>query len=161
MIVDLEKVDSKLFNTLLGEQFAFNMQMYEYRRKRVLFIDTTKKENQMEYLMTFDAFIVLFRSLFLEKSEGCYTAQNYFSALGRDDIACRINAFLDRPFNQYSDLTIRKVLKFLADKFVCHLDPIAPEDLASANSLMATLGNPYVEVNLQYICSELDKIMNE
>ena len=26
--VDLDKVDSKLFDTLLGEQFAFNMQMY-------------------------------------------------------------------------------------------------------------------------------------
>ena len=161
MLVDLEKVDKKLFNTLLGEQFAFNMQMYEYRLKRVLSIDTTKKENQMEYLMAFDALIALFRSLFLESFKGCYTAQNYFTALGREDIACRIDAFLNGPFNEYSDLTIRKVLKFLADKFVCHLDPITPGDLGLANSWMAALKNPYVKVNLQYICSELDKIMND
>ncbi len=161
MVVDLEKVDRKLIDTLLGEQFAFNMQMYEYRLNRVLSIDTSVKENQMEYLMVFDAFIALFRSLFLENFKGCYTAQNYFTAIGRDDISCRIDEFLDGPFNDYSDVTIRKVLKFLADKFVCHLDPIKTEDLGLANTWMATLKNPYVKVNLKYICSELGKIMND
>ena len=121
MKVDLDKVDSKLFSHLLGEQFAFNMQMYEYRLKRVLSIDTTIKENQMEYLMTFDAFLALFRGLFLENFKGCYTVQNYFTALGREDIAAKIDAFLDGPFNEYSNETIRRALKFLADKFVCHL----------------------------------------
>lgn len=161
MIVDLNKVDSKLFESPFADQFAFNMQMYEYRLKRVLSMDTTIKENQMEFLMAFDAFIALFRSLFLESFKNCYTVQNYFTALGRDDIAVRIDAFLDGPFNDYSNETIRRALKFLADKFVCHLHPITPEDLGLANAYMSALKNPYVKVNLQYITNELDKIINE
>ncbi len=39
MIINLEKVDSKLFEYPFADQFAFNMQMYEYRLKRVLSID--------------------------------------------------------------------------------------------------------------------------
>ena len=156
----LDKVDSKLFESPFCEQFAFNIQMYEYRLKRVLSIDTTLKENQMEYLMVFDAFIALFRSLFLEGFKNCYTMQNYFTALDRKDIADKIDAFLDGPFNEYSSETIRRALKFLADKFVCHLDPITTEDLGLANAYMSALKNPYVRVNLKYITDELDTIMN-
>ena len=161
MKVDFDKVDSKLFRSPFSEQFAFNMQMYEYRLKRVLAIDTTIKENQMEYLMAFDAFLALFRGLFLESFKNCYTVQNYYTAIGRDDIASKINGFLDSPFNEYSDETIRNALKFLADKFVCHLDPITLEDIGLANAYMAALKNPYVKVNLKYICGELHKIMND
>ena len=160
MEVNLEKVDSKLFETPFGEQFAFNMQMHEYRLSRVLSIDTTIKENQMEYLMAFDAFIALFRGLFLEGFKNCYTVQNYFTALGRKDVADKIDAFLDGPFNEYSSETIRRALKFLADKFVCHLDPITSEDLGWANAYMAALKNPFVKVNMEYIASGLDRIMN-
>lgn len=162
MIIDFDKVDSKLFKSPFSEQFAFNMQMYEYRLKRVLSIDTSLKQNQMEYLMAFDAFLALFRGLFLENNKkNCYTVQNYYKAVGRDDIAAKVDAFLDSPFNEYSDETIRRALKFLADKFVCHIDPITLEDLGLANAYMSALKNPFVNVNLQYICSELDKIMND
>lgn len=161
MEIQLDKIDSKLFESPFGEQFAFNMQMYEYRLNRVLSIDTRIKENQMEYLMAFDSFLALFRGLFLERSKGCYTVQNYYRALRRDDIAKNIDDFLDGPFNDFSDETIRRALKFLADKFVCHLDPITSEDLGLANAYMSALKNPYNKVNLQYICSELDAIMND
>lgn len=160
MKIDIDKIDGKLFDSTFCEQFAFNMQMYEYRLKRVLSIETSIQENQMEYLMAFDAFIALFRGLFLESFPKCFTVQNYFKAVGRDDIAGKIDAFLDGPFNEYSDETIRRALKFIADKFVCHLDPISLEDLGLANAYMSALKNPFVKVNLQYICSELDKIMN-
>ena len=160
MEVNLDKVDSKLFVSPFADQFAFNIQMYQYRLKRVLSIDTTKEENQMEYLMAFDAFLALFRGLFLENFPNCYTVQNYFTALGRKDIEDKIDAFLDGPFNDYSSETICRALKFLADKFVCHLDPITSDDLGLANAYMSTLKNPFVEVNLQYITNELDKIMN-
>ena len=160
MQLNLDKVDNKLFESPFADQFSFNMQMYEYRLKRVLSIDTTLKENQMEYLMVFDAFIALFRSLFLEGFKNCYTVQNCFTALGRKDIADKIDAFLDSPFNEYSNETIRRALKFLADKFVCHIDPITTEDLGLANAYMSALKNPYVRVNLKYITDELDTIMN-
>jgi len=160
MEVNLDKIDNTLFESPFNEQFEFNMQMYEYRLKRVLSLDTTIKGNQMEYLMAFDAFMTLFRALFLENFKNCYTVQNYFRTLGREDVSNRIDAFLDGPFNSYSQETIRRVLKFIADKFVCHLDPITFEDLALANTYMAALKNPYVKVNLQYICSELNNIMS-
>lgn len=161
MGVNIDRIEDKLLNSPFGEQFRFNMQMYQYRLERVLSIDTTIKENQMEYLMTFDAFLALFRGLFLERLENCYTVQSYFKAIGRDDISERIDSFLSEPFNEYSDVSIRKVLKFLADKFVCHLDPITFEELGLANAYMATLKNPYEKVNLQYIATELNKIMND
>ena len=94
MEVNLDKVDSKLFVSPFADQFAFNIQMYEYRLKRVLSIDTTIRENQMEYLMAFDAFIALFRGLFLESFPNCYTVQNYFTALGRKDIEDKIDALI-------------------------------------------------------------------
>lgn len=46
------------------------------------------------------------------------------------------------------------------DKFSHHLDPISSEDLGLANAYMAALKNPDVKVNLPYITSELDGIMN-
>lgn len=147
-------------DTLFVEQFLFNNQQLEYRVNRAWNIDRTKKENQSEYLMAFDSALCLFRAMFLEKKANNYTYQNYFNKIvQRPEIAEKINIYLDSPFD-YTGKSIRLVLKFLADKFVCHVDSITTIDLGLANALMASLGNPYFENNLINIISKLNEIIS-
>lgn len=111
--------------------------------------------------MRFDSFLVLFRALFLEKGTEQYSVQNYFREKGEDNIAQEIDDYLDRDMFLWADKSIRNTLKFLADKFVCHIDPIEREDLAFANYCMTHLGNPYVDNNLQQIMESISDIISK
>jgi hypothetical protein len=111
--------------------------------------------------MLFDSFLALFRALFLEKGAKQYTVQNYYRAKGDDEIANKIDDFLDTKIFSWCDKSIREVLKFIADKFVCHIDPIDRDDLAYANFCMSHLGNPYVDNNLKDIMHTISKIMKK
>lgn len=155
-----EKVYKSLYERPFAEQVAFNMEQLKYRYARLSGIDTTKKENQSEYLMLFDSFISLFRALFLERGTKPFSVQNFFREKGEDDIAQKIDDYLDSKMFPWSDKPIRDVLKFLADKFVCHVDPISREDLGLANFYMSHLANPYVENNLQSIMNTIFQIMS-
>ena len=156
-----EKTFISLYQRPFAEQIAFNIEQLNYRFKRLSQIDTTNKENQNEYLMIFDSFLALFRALFLEKGAKQYTVQNYYRAKGDDEIAIKIDYFLDTKIFSWSDKSIREVLKFIADKFVCHIDPIDRDDLAHANFYMSHLGNPYVDNNLNDIMHTISKIMKK
>ena len=155
-----EKTFMSLYQRPFAEQVAFNLEQLNYRYARLSEIDTTRKENQKEYLMLFDSFLALFRALFLEKGAKQYSVQNYYRAKGEGDKAQKIDDFLDSKIFLWSDKSIREVLKFIADKFICHVDPISNEDLGLANYYMSHLGNPYVENNLQSIMNTIFQIMN-
>ena len=155
-----EKTFMSLYQRPFAEQIAFNLEQLNYRYTRLSEIDTTKKENQKEYLMLFDSFLALFRALFLEKDTKPYSVQNYYRAKGEDDKAQEIDDFLDSEIFSWSDKSIREVLKFIADKFVCHIDPIEWDDLAFANSCMSHLANPYVNNNLQQIMESISHIIS-
>lgn len=71
--------------------------------------------------------------------------QNYYRKTGRSDVADKIDAFLDPEF---MDVSIRKVLKFIADKFVCHVDKVDNTDIGLCNVWMSDLRNPYFKNNL-------------
>ncbi len=133
--------------------------MFTYRFNRMQAIDVTDAANKMEYLMAFDSAVVLFRALFLENLHKNYTVQNYFRKTGREATAQLIDDFLDQPFCGWADISRRKALKFIADKFVCHLDNVTNEDLGLCNALMSHLNNPYYDNNFKYIVSELDRII--
>ena len=156
-----EKIFLSLYQRPFAEQIVFNIEQLNYRYKRLSQIDTTNKENQNEYLMLFDSFLALFRALFLEKGTKQYTIQNYYREIGEDNIANEIDSFLDRKIFSWSDKSIREVLKFIADKFVCHIDPIDRDDLAYANFCMSNLGNPYFDNNLNDIMLTISKIMKK
>lgn len=156
-----EKTFISLYQRPFAEQIAFNIEQLNYRYKRLSQIDTTNKENQNEYLMLFDSFLALFRALFLEKETKQYTIQNYYREIGEENIANEIDSFLDRKIFSWSDKSIRKVLKFIADKFVCHIDPITSTDLGNANFYMSHLGNPYVDNNLKDIMHTLFEIISK
>lgn len=156
-----EKTFISLYQRPFAEQIVFNLEQLNYRYKRLSQIDTTNKENQNEYLMLFDSFLALFRALFLEKETKQYTIQNYYREIGEENIANEIDSFLDRKTFSWSDKSIRKVLKFIADKFVCHIDPIDRDDLAYANFCMSHLGNPYFDNNLNDIMHTIFEIISK
>lgn len=156
-----EKTIISLYQRPFAEQVVFNLEQLNYRYIRLSQIDKTKKENQSEYLMLFDSFIVLFRALFLEKGLKQYTVQNYYRAKGEDEIANKIDDFLDNKMFSHRDESIREILKFIADKFVCHIDPITRTDLGNANFFMSHLGNPYADKNLNDIMRTISEIMNK
>ena len=156
-----EKTFMSLYQRPFAEQIAFNIAQLNYRYARLSEIDTTKKENQEENLMLFDSLLALFRALFLEKGAKQYSVQNYYRAKGEDDKAQEIDDFLDGKIFSWSDKSIREVLKFIADKFVCHIDPIEWDDLAYANSCMSHLSNPYVDYNLKCIIDKISEIMKK
>lgn len=161
--MEQEKIDiySKLYNTPFAEQVAFNLEQLEYRYNKLVEIDTLDKGNQCLYLMTFDSFIVLFRAMFLEPGNKQYTLQNYFRLRGQNNVAEKIDIYLDSYFYDWDIISIKKVLKFIADKFVCHMDPISSTDLGLANAYMAALGNPYVKNNIRNIMKQLFDIIRE
>lgn len=156
-----EKTFMSLYQRPFIEQIAFNLKQLNYRYARLSEIDTTKKENQKEYLMLFDSFLALFRALFLEKGTKQYSVQNYYRAKGKDHKAQEIDDFLDSKIFLWSDKPIREVLKFIADKFVCHVDPISNEDLGLANFYISHLGNPYVNNNLKCIMDTMPELMKK
>ena len=144
--------------SLFTEQFFFNNKQQEYRINRAWNIDKTKKENQFEYLMAFDSALCLFRAMFLERSSKNYTYQNYFIKIEKQEVATAIDDYLNSPFD-CTGTSIRNVLKFIADKFVCHVDSITSINLGMANAWMSSLGNPFFENNLINIVTKLNRIM--
>ena len=154
------KISEKLAKTPFLEQFDFNVKQLDFRLNRAIAIDTTKAENHSEFLMVFDSALVLFRSLFLEKGKKNYTFQNYYIEIGKPEIASKIDAYLDSDF-EATGISIRTALKFIADKFVCHVDDITFEEIGHANYYMATLKNPYAPNNLANIVKNLSCIISQ
>lgn len=151
----------KVFTTPFAEQFVFNIEQLNYRMRRLAGINSTDASMQSEYLMVFDSAIVLFRSLFLESGKKNYTFQNYYRLNGRPDVADAIDAYLDSEIDTWSKLTIRAVLKTIADKYVCHLDSIDYTELALANSYMARMSSEEEPNNFQNIVSRINTIIKE
>ncbi len=152
-------INNKLITTPFEQQVVFNIQQLNYRYNKLLSIDTHLSQNQSEYLMVFDSFLVLFRVMFLEKGNKQYSIQNYYHEKGRSEIAQDIDSFLNTKVFDWQDLSIRNMLKFISDKLVCHVDSISYGELAIANFYMSHLSNPAVKTNLQYIMTEINKLM--
>ncbi len=153
-------IDENLIFSTFADRMCFNTEMLNYRVERLLAIDTTDKINKQEYQMVFDATFVLFRSMFLEKREVNYTFQNYFRGTKRQEIADKIDNVLDAKFN-YSSASIRDVLKFISDKFICHQDKVTNLDIGMMQAYTANLCNPYFSNNFGNIMQRLCSIINE
>ncbi len=143
-----------------AEMLSFNIDQLNYRYAILQSIEANDLQRKQEYLMVFDSFLVLFRALFLENGNKQYSVQNYFIEKGQPEKAQAINDFLDTiVFEWRCDLTIRKMLKFIADKFICHTDPISKDDLAQSNFYMSHLSNPFTKINMQFIMDNLNALI--
>lgn len=78
---------------------------------------------------------------------------------GLSEKAQSIDNFLNTPVFEWSDISIRNMLKFIADKLICHVDAISYAELAMANFYMSHLSNPYCKNNLHSIMQELNDLM--
>ena len=150
---------NKVFDTPFSSQFIFNTEQLNYRLERLSQINPYDACNNKEYLMVFDAAMVLFRSMFLEKGDKNYTFQNYYRLIGQPEVANAIDKYLDSRFESWSEVSIRTVLKRIADKFICHVDSITLEDLGLINAAMAKLCNPSFDNNFQNIVQRLNEIV--
>jgi len=151
----------KVFETPFSSQFIFNIEQLNYRLDRLSQINSSDAINNKEYLMVFDATMVLFRSMFLEKGDKNYTFQNYYRLTGRPEVANAIDEYLDSRFENWSEISIRTLLKRIVDKFVCHIDSITVEELGLINGYMAKLSSPACESNLQNIVRKLNSIIEK
>lgn len=163
--MDIQSIDQeslkKVFDTLFSTQFIFNIEQLSYRLERLSQINPSDASNNKEYLMVFDSAMVLFRSLFLEKGDKNYTFQNYYRLIGQSKVANAIDEYLDTRFESWSEVSIRTILKRIADKFICHVDCITLEDLGLINAAMAKLCNPAFDNNFQNIVQRLNIIIEK
>jgi hypothetical protein len=163
--MNIQSLDSesikKVFDTPFSSQFIFSIEQLNYRLDRLSKINPTDASNNKEYLMVFDAAMVLFRAMFLEKGDKNYTFQNYYRLIGQPKVAEAIDAFLDSRFESWSELTIRTLLKKIADKFVCHIDSITAEELGLINAYMAKLSSPVCDNNFQNIVRNINAIIEK
>ncbi len=143
------------------QQFDFNISMFLYRIERLLDIDIRDEKNKQEYQMIFDATMVLFRSLLLDSSKKVCSIQNFYRKINLEDYADRIDQLLDSPFVNWRTDSIRKTIKFISDKFICHQDNVTPADISWCNTAMSFLVNPAFDNNFQSIINKLYSIIKE
>ena len=142
------------------EQLEFNIDQLNYRLSILASIDVTVKENQSYFLMVCDSALVIIRAVLLEKGQRNYTIQRYLKVMELDKQLSDLENYLGSNFSIY-DKSIRDVLKFITDKFVCHIDNTDWEDIGNANFIMSTFMNPHVDCNLQSIINNINTIKNQ
>lgn len=144
------------------EQFEFNIEMLNYRLDRLSNIKMIDERNYMEYQMIFDSVMCLFRALLLEnpKLKKNYTVQNYLRLCHLDNKADALDAYLDQSF-EWAEMSIRETLKFITDKFVCHVDEVDVSDIGLVNALISHLANPCSEINMEAIVTNINNIIND
>lgn len=114
-----------------------------------------------------DMIVVQIRAMFIESAnlQNNYTGQNLLRILGEPELAEKIDTFLDSPFNEiYADLSIRKALKTMADKFICHNDNFDGNKVdfwGLQQSIESQLRNPYIKPNLFSIMDTLISIVGQ
>lgn len=151
-----------LFSRPYLKQFSFNIDMLNYRLGRLSNIDTLDSMNKMEYQMVFDSVMSLLRALLLESPElkKNFTIQNYLREINMPDKATKIDEYLNQPFD-WGETSIRNALKFIIDKFICHVDDVSVEDIALCDALISHLENPYSTTNLKKIIDHINGIVGE
>lgn len=154
----LEKSVERAF---FSERLAFSLDLLNYKLSCLYNIDSSDEKRQLEYLAAFDSVITHLRAILLEGHGKNHTVQNYFIQIGKQNVAQKIDEYLNLPFDAQESQSIKKALKFISDKFVCHFDKITRVELGNANYIMSVLSSPYSFRNLNKIVDELTKIIKE
>ena len=155
-----EDVIAKTGDTPFLEQLEFNIEQLNYRLSVLASIDVTVKENQSYFLMVCDSVLVIIRAVLLEKGQKNYTIQRYLKTFGLERQLSDLEAYLASNFSIYNK-SIKDVLKFITDKFICHVDNTDFMEIGNANFIMSTFMNPYVDCNLQSIINKINTIINK
>lgn len=169
-IITLSDDGLSMLNILeYSENVKANMLLLVHRLNKIQEFDPTDKSTFYDFLTYFDAILVQFRALLLENGNKQYTLQNYFIKQGKEEKAIQLNNYLDEPFSEYDkDIkdsgdknyrTIRKVIKYLTDKYICHYDKIATDCVGSDTYLNSELTNPNGKRNINKIFKDILAIL--
>lgn len=120
----------------------------------------------IDVITCLDVIVVQLRAMCIESPNlrNNYTAQILLRKVGEDALAGRIDAMLEEPFIPESDFTIRKALKTLADRFICHydnFDGIEADGWCFADVIEKRLRNPYDTPNLDHIMKTIIDCLGE
>ncbi len=148
-----------------AEQIVFVIDMFNYRLNRLYNIDLLEGD-KMECQMVIDATLVLFRALFLESRDKSFSVQNFYILFGRTDIAEKIDEYLQLDY--YSEnikadggdcIPIKKFVKYVIDKFICHLDSDEEANIGICNGHISQLINKYSPRNIYNIVEDINNII--
>lgn len=105
--------------------------------------------------------IVQLRSLFCENSryENNYTIQILLRKIGEYKLADQVDKLLQEELVE--EISIRKAIKFIEDKFICHYDKIEPSDKVLEQTYRNALSYPYNKVNIWYVIGKLHDLLGE
>ena len=113
------------------EHFNMHYRLLLRRYKRFTEIDDIHNTD-IDVITYLDMIIVQLRAMCIESPnlKKNYTAQNLLRMMNRDDLAQKIDDMLAEEFFTYrTGCDIKRVLKIIADKYICHYDAIEEDDL--------------------------------
>lgn len=132
-------------------KFTYNLELFKFRLNKFLDLPRPSKttEEECEWFTYYDILLVQTRAMLIESKNRTtnYTLQNFLRKLGREKDAQIIDSFLNSPFDSEikdeSDnvISIRNVIKFVTDKFICHYDYTSDGDIELENKISKILTN--------------------
>lgn len=135
------------------DNFNIHYTLLLRRYKRFTEIDDIHNVD-IDVITYLDMILVQLRAICIESPNLTknYTAQNLLRIIGKNDLAKKIEDMLDEEFFSYREgFSIKKALKIMTDKYICHYDSFGQEGLFWAEIIEKQLRSPFDEHNLQYI----------
>lgn len=143
----------------------FNMHYRLLLKRYARFVEIDDIHNtDIDVITYLDMIIVQLRAMCIESphKKKNYTAQNLLRLMKREDLAQKIDMMLAEEFFSYMDgYDIRKVIKIMADNYICHYDSFEIDDLSREELIEKQLRNPYEEHNLKYIMKTIIDCIGE
>ena len=154
----------------LHETFSFNIKLLRYRLDKLSEFNGMDPSVKFEIFTYFDAAMVQIRAMFLERGTKNFSFQAFLKSVGRTDLVTKIEAFFDEPFDLLGHEaknegkkyhSVRDVIKFITDKFICHNDVTDIWDQSLQDIYFKALTNPYNDRFLPKLFSDILKSLEE
>ena len=145
------------------DQFSMHYKLLLRRYERFKEVNNINNLD-IDVITYLDTLIVQLRAICIENEKLAknYTIQNLLRHVKRDDLAKKIDDMLAEPFFSHrDDYDIRKALKTLADKYICHYDSIDIYDKTASQMIENNLRSPYEPHNLDYIMNTVTACVKE
>ena len=167
--IDEERQSDELL--MLGEFIEhFNVHYSLLLRRYKKFRELSKYNfDNIDLLTYLDIIVVQLRAMCVESPQNKknYTVQTLLKQLGEPELAQRIDDMLEEEFLGdvlVSGFTIKKALKLLADRFICHYDNFDGKDSDGwyyYNMISRRLCDCCKKVNLDYIMNIIIECVGE
>ncbi len=145
------------------DQFSMHYKLLLRRYKR--FQEVNDIHNlDIDVITYLDIVIVQLRAICIEndKLSKNYTVQNLLRHVNREDLATKIDDMLAESFFSHrADYDIRRALKTLADKYICHYDSIDIYEKTVSQMIENNLRSPFETRNLDYIMNVITTCVGE